>query len=205
MFRHLRTICINDQGCSRDGFLFSLFARARGLHTWAAWRHETKRGSDARTFDIAFLRGPGPPQRGAGSINRISGRLLIIYLCTPVRQTANPRESKARNFLTFERAPRENPISAPVTGLSSPSYPWNVVVSCCGRITDRTIAQTIVACAISPYISLRGGYIEAAFLFANKENYYARGKKRSMLNCSSERFRIRLVKARKSEASKKSR
>lgn len=103
----------------------------RGSHTWAAWRHETKRGSEARTFDIAFLRGPGPPQRGVGSINRISGRSLIIHLCTPVRRMANPRKSR---IFSLSKGPRENLISAPWRPSFS-SYPWNVV-SCCGRITD---------------------------------------------------------------------
>lgn len=134
-------------GCNRDGFL-SPPCSPGGSHTWAAWRHETKRGSEARTFDIAFLRGPGPPQRGAGSINRISGRSLIIHLCTPVRRMANPRKSR---IFSLAKAPRENPISAPWR-VSSSSYPWNAVS--CWRKDNGPIARTI-ANAIPPYIVAR--------------------------------------------------
>jgi len=104
MSRRSRTFRINDRGCRR------IFIPLPPSHEdRIPERHDVTRRKEAaerKTFDIAFLRGPVPPQRGAGSINRISGRSLIIHLCMPVHRMANPRKSLI--FLIF----RENPISA---------------------------------------------------------------------------------------------
>lgn len=118
----------------------------------------TKRGClisfvRARTF----LHGPGfPPQREAGSINRISGDSLIIHLCTPIPRMANPCE-KGLGIFSISIAPWSQKSLFHAIRVS-PSYPWNAVVNCCERITD-PIARTIVV-----YLSGRSTREKAAFL-----------------------------------------
>lgn len=143
-----------------------------GSHTWAVWRQETKRGSEARTFDIAFLRGPGPPQRGAGSINRISGRSLII----PRMHARSPKGESAQKqpgIFSLSRA-RRNPISAPCFLLLLSLKRRRELL----RKDNGPIARAIVYAILLRFhpILLRGD-CRAAFLLEERKLLRARRKK----------------------------
>jgi len=146
-------------------------------------RHDVTRRKEAaerETFDIAFLRDPVLPQRGAGSINRISGRSLIIHLCTPVRRMANPRENLEFSHFSRESHFRAATSFLPLLSLKRHRKLLQKDNETKDRTNDRGVRYSTLYCCEG---SCRG----REFLIEQRK---LRAKKKKIINSSSKRFRI---------------
>lgn len=106
---------VNDHGCSPDGFLSSLLSLPHVHGNRIPERHDVTRRKEAAKRERLISSSSAArtlAQREADSINRISGRSLIIHLCTPVRRMANPRAKAKPGIFSLSRARRER-ISFP--------------------------------------------------------------------------------------------